>query len=121
MRNNHFSKNKFHQFGYLAEWLAVMFLVMKGYWILARRYRCKAGEIDIIAKRGKTIIFVEVKARKNSQFLMEALGNYQSLRIQNAADYFISKHPSYQFYHQRFDLMLITHLHRLPQHIPNAW
>lgn len=114
-------RNKFHQFGYCAEWLAIIFLVIKNYRILARRYRCKAGEIDIIAKKGKTIIFVEVKARKNNQFLLEALGNYQSLRIQNAAEHFLNKHPHYQVYHQRFDLMLVTHLHRIPQHIQNAW
>ncbi len=49
--------------GAMAEWLAVAFLTLKGYRLLARRYGGKGGEIDLIAKRGSSIVFVEVKAR----------------------------------------------------------
>lgn len=49
--------------GLLAEWLAAALLMAKGYRILARRHGGKGGEIDLIAKRGRTVIFVEVKAR----------------------------------------------------------
>ena len=47
----------------MAEWLAVAFLTLKGYRLLARRYGGKGGEIDLIARRGSSVIFVEVKAR----------------------------------------------------------
>ncbi len=49
--------------GAAAEWLAVVFLTLKGYRLLARRFGGKGGEIDLIARRGSLIIFVEVKAR----------------------------------------------------------
>lgn len=49
--------------GHFAEWLAIIFLTLKGYRLLTRRYGGKGGEIDLIARRGQLIIFVEVKAR----------------------------------------------------------
>jgi putative endonuclease len=49
--------------GHRAEWLALLFLVTKGYRPLARRYAASGGEIDLIVMRGDTIAFVEVKAR----------------------------------------------------------
>ena len=53
------------QRGRRAENIAAMFLRLKGYTILDRRCRTPFGEIDIIARRGKTIVFVEVKARRD--------------------------------------------------------
>ncbi len=49
--------------GAAAEWLAIAFLTFKGYRLLARRFGGKGGEIDLIARRGDAVIFVEVKAR----------------------------------------------------------
>jgi putative endonuclease len=49
--------------GHRAEWIALLFLVMKGYRPLARRYAASGGEIDLIVVRGDTIVFVEAKAR----------------------------------------------------------
>jgi putative endonuclease len=59
------NKVKAYKLGHFAEFLAVIFLFLKGYSILQRRYRSPFGEIDLIAKRGQTMIFCEVKARKN--------------------------------------------------------
>ena len=49
--------------GHRAEWIALLFLVAKGYRPLARRYAASGGEVDLIVMRGDTIAFVEVKAR----------------------------------------------------------
>ncbi|WP_201861767.1 YraN family protein [Microvirga soli] len=49
--------------GHRAEWIALLFLISKGYRPLARRYAASGGEIDLIVMRGDTIAFVEVKAR----------------------------------------------------------
>lgn len=55
-------------FGDSAEGLAAKFLQKKGLRILGRQYRTKLGEIDLIAKDGDEIVFVEVKARKSAAF-----------------------------------------------------
>lgn len=67
------AQGKAGQRGHIAEWLAAGFLFVKGYRILSRRYGGKGGEIDIIAKRGRTIIFVEVKARAAMQDATQAI------------------------------------------------
>ncbi|MGL5362900.1 MAG: YraN family protein [Bosea sp. (in: a-proteobacteria)] len=59
--------------GKLAEHVAALFLMAKGYRILARRYGGKGGEIDLIAKRGDTIAFVEVKARDTMEAALGAI------------------------------------------------
>ena len=56
------------QLGQLGEDLAVRELTVRGYAILARRYRTKHGEIDIVAEDGGTIVFVEVRARATAEF-----------------------------------------------------
>ena len=54
--------------GDAAEALAAAFLEARGLTIVARNYRCKAGEIDIIARSGATMVFVEVRARRSGSF-----------------------------------------------------
>ncbi len=60
--------NKQQQFGKESEALAVKLLKKDGYKIVEKNYRTKLGEIDIIAKEKKTIVFVEVKARKSTHY-----------------------------------------------------
>jgi putative endonuclease len=55
-------------FGYSGEDLACRELARRGYVILARRYRRRGGELDIVAKDGSTIVFVEVKTRGSRMF-----------------------------------------------------
>ena len=59
---------KYQQFGEKGESIAVNCLKKQGYRIIELNYRTKLGEIDIIAKQGKTLVFIEVKARKSSRF-----------------------------------------------------
>ena len=60
--------NRQQQFGQRSELLAVHYLKLQGYRILETNYRADAGEIDIIARDKKTIVFVEVKARSSGRF-----------------------------------------------------
>ncbi|MFP3339830.1 YraN family protein, partial [Micrococcus sp. SIMBA_131] len=57
------ARQKAYRLGHRGEWLAAIALRLKGYRILARRYRTKLGEIDLIARRGDLVAIVEVKAR----------------------------------------------------------
>jgi putative endonuclease len=63
--------------GRLGEELAAADLESKGYMILVKNFRCKAGEIDIVAKRGNVMVFVEVKTRTGKDYgsPAEAVGN----------------------------------------------
>ena len=62
-----------------------MRLRLTGWRILARRYATPAGEIDIVARRGTLIAFIEVKHRKERQGALEAISARQRRRIENAA------------------------------------
>jgi putative endonuclease len=78
------------ELGKLGEDLAVQVLERLGYAILARRYRTRCGEIDIIAEDGQTVVFVEVKARANAEFgtAAEAVTEWKQRRLSRmAADY----------------------------------
>lgn len=106
--------------GRRAETFAVLALRLKFYRILARRYRCPVGEIDIVAARGKTVVFIEVKARRTIEQAMESITPRQRQRITRAATAFLQSHPPMQNFLIRFDVLLIVPK-RLPQHIIDAW
>ena len=103
-----------------AELLATVLLIFKGYLVLKRRYKTKLGEIDIIAKKGKAIVFVEVKARNNHDDAAYSITERQKKRIEGAARVFLSAHPHYAEKFCRFDAVLVAPM-RLPTHITNAW
>lgn len=71
--------------GYLSEYLAALSLVLRGHRILALRYKVKAGEIDIIARKGDLVSFVEVKARATSLDSVFAVNGLTQSRIRNAS------------------------------------
>lgn len=98
-------KKKTHQFGLLAEKIAMIFLKLKGYRILEHRYKTLVGEIDIIAKKSHQIIFVEVKARKVRAVIEELIHPNQIKRISRAAEIFIAKNPQFHDYDWRFDFI----------------
>ena len=70
------------------------FLKQNGFMILERNYRCKQGEIDIIAKDGKYFVFIEVKFRASGSagFSLEAIDHRKAMRIRNAAVYYLFSH-----------------------------
>lgn len=109
-----------YRFGYWAETACVWLLRLKCYRILARRHRNAAGEIDIVARRGGTVAFIEVKARRDLALASESLSAAQRRRIRRAAQLFLQKTPYLQGLDCRFDMMLVTP-RRLPHHEIDAW
>lgn len=87
MKNNRFCGNVYEE-------KAVEILKQAGYNILEKNYRISYGEIDIIARKGNNLIFVEVKYRKTSKFGLgkEAVDSRKLLRIFRVAEYYMSSH-----------------------------
>ena len=108
------------RYGRWAEAVCALSLMLRGYRILARRYRTPIGEIDIVARRGGLIAFIEVKARRTLGEAGESLSPRQRQRISRAASAFLQKEPSLQGFDQRYDVMLVAPWH-LPRHIIDAW
>ena len=73
---------------------AVRYLRLHGYSILERNFSCRTGEIDIVAKKGRSIIFVEVKTRKNADFAeaREFVTYAKQQRIFAAAQLYLTSH-----------------------------
>ncbi len=107
-------------FGGFGEKLATLLLVLKGYRIVARQYRSPVGEIDIIARRGRVLMFIEVKARKTAAAAEAAITTRQRTRIERAASAFIQNRPDLAHLDMRFDAFLIIRGH-WPIHIVDAW
>ena len=105
--------------GRFAELIAAAALIAKGYRILGRNVKTRAGEIDIIAVRGKRLAFVEVKRRLTSTDAEAAVSAQQAARIRNAADYWLAYRPRYHGHEQRYDLVLLIP-RRWPRHIENG-
>ena len=111
---------KAYRLGHRAELLALLSLMLKGYLPLYRRYRTPVGEIDLILRRGKTLVFVEVKARPTHDNAAHAVHITNQSRVVRAAQYFLSRHPSCAAYEMRFDVCLIA-WYSWPQHRTHAF
>lgn len=106
--------------GRTGETYAALFLRLKGYRILARRVRTPVGEIDLIAEKSGTIVFIEVKARKRADTALEAVSVHAWQRIARAAESWMAKRPQYSQHGWRYDLIGIVP-GRLPIHLRDAW
>ena len=106
--------------GISAESLAAAWLIGKGYRILSRRFRSGAGEIDIVAGRRHTVIFVEVKARATLDDAAESVTPRQRGRIAAAAEIWLAQNPHVVFRDLRFDAILIAP-GKLPRHSQGAF
>ena len=108
------------RFGLSAESRAAAYLIAKGYRIVARRWRSPVGEIDIVARRRGTLIFVEVKARERLDDAAEAVIVRQQRRIIAAAEAWLASHPDDANCDIRFDVVLVAPK-SLPRHILAAF
>ena len=113
-----------HSKGHFAEKVACFYLMMKGWWPVRLNFvvgrGTGAGEVDLIMKRGKTLIFVEVKYRPTLVQAMEAISIQNQVRVAKTSAVFLQKNPNYQKCQVRYDALLLAP-GRWPRHIPNAW
>lgn len=105
--------------GRRGETLACWWLWLTGWRVLARRVRIGAGEVDIVARKGRTVAFIEVKWRANSAALDEAIDARRLRRVARAAEALAGKYAR-RGEDVRIDVMLIAP-GRLPRRIANAW
>ena len=105
--------------GRRAETLAAWWLRLRGWTILARRVRIPVGEVDLVARRGRTVAFVEVKARSSEGEASFALDEWRLRRVAAAAE---ALAPRYAGAGDdiRIDAVLVVP-RRFPRHLPNVW
>jgi putative endonuclease len=106
--------------GLFAESVAGLLLRLKGYAIVARRYKTPVGEIDLVALKGKRLAFVEVKRRKSFEDAAWTLPAKQRRRIVRAAQYWLAGHPSFAGHELAFDVVLAAPW-AWPRYIENAF
>jgi putative endonuclease len=105
--------------GRRGETLAAWFLRLKGYRILASRFRTPVGEIDLVARRFGVLVFVEVKARRSGA-VDDAWLAVNDRRITRAAGHFIARHPRYANTDMRYDVIFLAPM-TWPRHVVNAF
>jgi putative endonuclease len=106
--------------GLSAESRAAMLLIAKGYRIAARRYKTPVGEIDIVARRRRDLVFVEVKARDDLDAAAESVTERTKQRVVAAAEFWLAGHPDDAASFIRFDVILVAPA-KIPRHIANAF
>jgi putative endonuclease len=106
--------------GLVAETLAALMLRLKGYAIVAQRYKTPVGEIDLVALKGRRLAFVEVKRRKTAEDAAWTVPARQRRRIVRAAQYRLAGHPDLAGHDIAFDVVL-TAPFAWPRHIANAF
>ncbi len=108
-----------HAAGLRGETWATMLMLMKGYRILSRRFHAGGGEIDLVVKRGNTIVFVEVKARHLLDDAVIAINPQKERRLSRAARYWLARNPWAANMTLRCDAVFVAR-HRLPRHVPDV-
>lgn len=106
--------------GHRAEWLALAALMLRGYRPLGRRVALAGGEIDLIVRRGRTLAFVEVKARARVEDARMAIGAVKRERFSRAVRAWVARHPWSADLTLRADAVFVSQ-GRWPEHCPSAF
>ncbi len=114
------ARRRAHAFGLRAEAIAALLMRLKGYRVLARRFVVSGGEIDIVAQRGRTIAFVEVKARDSIDAAASAIVEAKRRRISRAARVWLARNPWAAGATLRGDAVFVAP-RRLPRHLGAAY
>lgn len=115
----HRSRAARERFGRRAEWAAAWWLRLQGWRILDQRIRTPRGEVDIIARRGRILAFVEVKARAGADELAQAIDAHRLRRVAAAAEALAPRYAK-SGDSTRIDVLLLAPW-RWPHHLANAW
>lgn len=113
-------RQRAYRWGLSAERWASLYLRLKGYRILERRYRAPVGEIDLIVRRRDVIAFVEVKARTARLDAIESVGPKSRRRIIATASHWGSKYPQFADFSWRYDIIAMVP-GRVPHHLIDAF
>ena len=117
MRNRRVAEQRGHR----SESMAALWLRLKGYRILARRLKTRAGEIDLVAAAPfGPVCFIEVKARETVRTAAESVGVSQQTRIARAASLYLASRPGLARRGSRFDIVAIAP-RSLPVHHRDVW
>jgi putative endonuclease len=120
MNGNNEKRQAAFKLGVSAEARAALLLAAKGYRELARRWKSPVGEVDLVVRRGRTLVFVEVKARSQIDDAAWSVLTRQKRRIVAAAEAWLAAHPEHEGYDIRFDAVLVAP-GRLPRHLVAAF
>lgn len=106
--------------GRQAERRAALWLRLKGYSILATRVKLPVGEIDLVARKGRLVAFVEVKMRASRDDALGSVSIQSCQRISRAAEAWMGQRPRFADFGWRYDIIALAP-GRLPQHLKDAW
>ena len=102
--------------GHASEWIAALWLMSRGYQILGFRLKGRAGEIDILARRGRVLAVVEVKRRATIEQALAAVTDEQHLRLLSAGRAVLHGRPSLAGHLLRIDMVALAP-GRFPRHL----
>ena len=114
------ARTKAERRGHFAETIALIYLRLKGYRLLAMRYKTPQGEVDLIMRRRDVTAFIEVKARRSRDEGVTAVTNTQSRRIAAAARLWMARDKISNRNFCRFDIVVVN-AYLWPHHIENAF
>lgn len=106
--------------GRRGEALAILWLSAKGYRLLTRRFGGKGGEIDLVMKRGRTIAFVEVKARGALDDALTAITPQKRRLVEARVRQWLARNPWAMDHDLRADAVFLAPWRR-PRHVPRAF
>jgi putative endonuclease len=113
-------RQRAERLGHWAETVACLSLQLKGYRLLARRFKTPLGEVDLIMRRGRVTAFIEVKARRLADTALEAVTPHAQRRIALAADLWRRRDAKSAAMDCRFDIVAVAP-YRWPRHYENAF
>jgi len=105
-----------------AERLALDFLQKQGLHLLAQNWRCRAGELDLVMQDKGTVVFAEVRYRRNNHFggAAQSVDSHKQRKLARSAQQFLQQHPSLTNQPCRFDVIALDKA-MPPQWIKNAF
>ncbi len=113
-------RRKSEEAGRAAEQLALWYLRLKGWRLLAQRYKTPVGEVDLIMRKQDVTAFIEVKSRGSLEGAIQSVTPWQARRIAAAAQHFLMQDRKAALQSCRFDIVAMSPYH-WPQHIENAF